>query len=217
MQSAATDFTPPENEGLSLAQLTRDPFASRSERQFNEQEDAKLHVRFFTVPVEQTAESVLQNRRVFADTEFIEIMIPGDKRTIIQRQVFPIDRERFPQQYARFKQGLADQTIGTPLTELTWIPASKVKEYEFFGIKTIEQLAGASDGSDVGQRMMGFQSDKQKANAYLEAAKGAAPLNELRQRLDQKDDTIQLMQRQLAEMNAKLEMATAKTGKAGKE
>lgn len=213
MQSAATDFTPPENEGLSLAQLSRDPFSERGNQRFNAEEDSRLHVRFYLVPIEQTAESIKQGRRIFKDTEYIEIMVPGDKRTIIQRQVFPIDAERFSQQYARFKQGLSDQTVGTPLSELTWISASKVKEYEFFGIKTIEQLAGTPDGSQAGQGMMGFQSDKQKANAYMEAAKGAAPLNELRSRLDEKDSMIESMQRQMQEMNARLEAATAKPTK----
>lgn len=192
---------------LTLDQLVNNPFDENRTgiQRFNNEEDSRLHVRFYLEPLEQTARSIKEGRRIFEDTEFIEIMIPGDKLNIIKRQVFDIDKQRFAQQYARFKQGLADQTIGTPLTELTFITASKVKEYEYFGIKTIEQLAGAADGGDAGMRMMGFQGDKQKANAFLAAAKGNAPINELRAKLDERDNVIEAMQRQMQEMNAKLE------------
>lgn len=191
---------------LSLEQLVNNPFDdNRGIQRFNNEEDSRLHVRFYLEPVEQTARSIHEGRRIFEDTEFIEIMIPGDKLNIIKRQVFDIDKARFAQQYARFKQGLADQTVGTPLSELVFITASKVKEYEYFGIKTVEQLAGCADGSDAGQRMMGFNSDKQKANAFLAAAKGSAPINELRAKLDNSEATVENLSRQLAELSARLD------------
>jgi predicted RecB family nuclease len=45
---------------------------------------------------------------------------------------------------------------------------SKVEEYKFFGIHTVEQLANASD--EVGQKFPGFQDDKRKSNKFLESA-----------------------------------------------
>lgn len=191
--------------GLSLDQLQSNPFAEQEETYGSPDDDKKLHVRFYLHPVEQTAESIKVGRRVFADTEYIEIMIPGDKQTVIRRQVFDLDRRRFPQQYARFKQGLADQTIGTPLSELPFLSASKVKEYEFFNIRTVEQLVATADGSKAGQSMMGFHQDKQRAEAFMAAASGNAPINELRAKIDERDSVIETMQRQLEEMNAKLE------------
>lgn len=193
--------------GLTLDQLQSNPFTEQEDSYGAPDDDKKLHVRFYMNAVEQTAESIKAGRRVFADTEYIEIMIPGDKQTVIRRQVFDADRRRFPQQYARFKQGMADQTVGTPLSELPSLTASKVKEYEFFNIRTVEQLLATADGSKAGQSMMGFQQDKQKAEAFLAAARGSAPLNELRAKLDERDSAIEMMQRQLEEMNAKLEKA----------
>lgn len=200
--------TTQQEQGLSLDQLQSNPFAEREQEYGSTDDDKKLHVRFFMNPVEQTAESIKNGRRVFADTEYIEIMIPGDKQTVIRRQVFDADRRRFPQQYARFKQGMADQTVGTPLSELTFITAAKVKEYEFFNIRTVEQLASTADSSKAGQSMMGFQSDKQKAEAFLAAATGMAPVNELRAKIDERDAVIEVMQRQIEDMNAKLEKST---------
>ena len=213
MNTATNEYKEIPKDGLTMDQLMADPFGDRAASANTSEDDRKLHVRFFMEPVEQTARSVIEGRRIFEDTEYIEIMVPGDKQTIIKRQVFPMDRQRFPQQYARFKQGLADQTVGTPLSELTFIPASKVKEYEFFGIKTVEQLAGAADGGQCGQQMMGFQSDKQKANSFLEVAKGAAPVNELRAKIDQRDAQIDAMQKQLEEMSKQMEEQSSKKQK----
>ena len=200
--------TTQQEHGLSLDQLQSNPFAEREQDYGSTDDDKKLHIRFFTLPVEQTAESIKNGRRVFADTEYIEIMIPGDKQNIVRRQVFEMDRRRFPQQYARFKQGLTDQTVGTPLSELTFISAAKVKEYEFFNIRTVEQLVATADSSKAGQSMMGFQQDRQRAEAFMSAAKGAAPVNELRVKIEERDAIIDVMQRQIEDMNAKLEKST---------
>lgn len=199
------DTTTEMSQGLTLDQLQSNPFEEREQAYGSPDDDKKLHVRFFTKPVEQTAKSITEGRRVFADTEFIEILIPGDKHNLVRRQVFDRDRKRFPQQYARFKQGLADQTIGTPLSELSFLSAAKVKEYEFFNIRTAEQLVATADGSKAGQSMMGFPQDKQKAESFLAAAAGQAPVNELRAKVEERDAVIETMQRQLAEMNTKLE------------
>lgn len=200
---------------LTLDQLVNNPFDDNRTgvQRFNTEEDSRLHVRFYMEPLEQTARSIKEGRRIFEDTEFIEIMIPGDKLNIIKRQVYDMDKARFAQQYARFKQGLADQTVGTPLTELVFITAAKVKEYEYFGIKTVEQLAGCADGSDAGQRMMGFAGDKQKAAAFLAAAKGQAPINELNAKLEASEATVNNLSRQLAELSARMDAQGAKAAK----
>ena len=199
--------------GLSLDQLQSNPFEERVQTYGSPDDDKKLHVRFYLHPVEQTAKSITEGRRVFADTEYVEIFVPGDKHTVVRRQVFDRDRNRFPQQYARFKQGLADQTVGTPLSELSVLTAAKVKEYEFFNIRTVEQLVATADSSKAAQSMMGFAQDKQKAQAFLSAAAGAAPVQALNAKIEQRDAVIETMQRQLTEMNAKLEKSSKSASK----
>jgi len=189
--------TAEQSAGLSLDQLQSNPFSETNETYGSPDDDKKLHIRFFLHPVEQTAQSIKAGRRVFADTEYIEIMIPGDKQTVIRRQVFDMDRKRFPQQYARFQQGLADQTVGTPLNELAFLTAAKIKEYEFFNIKTVEQLIATADGSKAGQSMMGFHNDKKRAKAFLESAMDNAPLVEMREMIRDRDEQIREMQEKL--------------------
>lgn len=166
--------------------LLSDPFNENRGTMNSSEDDAKLHVEFFMEPVYQDFESKVSEpqRKIYKDTEYIKIFIPGDKQTNIIRQVFPNDRQRWPQQYARFKQGLADQVVGTPISSMPSMSAEKVKEYEFFHIRTIEQLADCPDGSQCGQAMRGFHEDKRKAQQFVEAAKGSAPVNELRSELE---------------------------------
>ena len=200
-------------DGLTMAQLMNNQFTETNTRRFNAEEDKGLHVRFFLEPVEQTAESIMAGRRIWADTEHMEIMVPGDKTNIIKRMVFPMDRDRFPVHYARFKQGLADQTVGTKLSELSSLTMSKVKEYEFFNIRTVEQLAAAADGSSVATGMMGFNSDKAKAVAFLNSAKHSAPLAELNARQAKSDAEVENLRKQLADMDARLEKANTPKAK----
>lgn len=178
--------------------LLSDPFNDNKNTMNSSEDDAKLHVEFFMEPVFQEFESKTSEpqRKIYKDTEYVKIYIPGDKQTSIIRQVFPNDRQRWPQQYARFKQGLAEQVIGTPLSSMPSIPAEKVKEYEFFHIRTIEQLADCPDGSQCGQAMRGFHEDKRKAQQFVEAAKGSAPVNELRTELEQLRAELELLRGQ---------------------
>lgn len=205
--------TTTEDIGLSLDQLQRNPYVRQEERSVSE-DDSKLHVKFYMDTVEMTADSIRQGRRKVGDMEFIQIMVPGDKNNIIKRRVNDMDRRRFPAQYDRFKQGLEEQTVGTPLSELTSITAAKVKEYEYFNIRTVEQLAGTPDGSQAGQAMMGFQQDKQRAEAFLAIADGRAPLIDMQRQLEERDKMMEEMREQIAALQGANRARNAKPAKA---
>jgi len=194
-----------------LDDLLNDPFGERrelggvrTEDDSRFQHDSKLHVRFVMRPVLQRAESRGAGRPIYAEMEFVEIMVPGDKHTIVTRRVRDIDTRRFSRQYAAFKAGKVDQQAGTPLVSLPFMSAAKAEEYKFFHITTAEQLAATADGSSAANSIMGFQGDKQKANAYLQMAAGNAPIIQMQEKLEEKDNQIAAMQEQMNQMNAKL-------------
>jgi len=200
-----------------LDDILNDPFGERRnvggvrlEDDTRFQHDNKLHVRFVMRPVLQRAESRTAGRPIYAEMEFIEIMVPGDKHTIVARRVREIDARRFSRQYAAFKAGKADQQSGTPLTSLPFMSAAKAEEYKFFHITTAEQLASTSDGSSAANAIMGFQGDKQKAAAYIQMAAGNAPILQLQEKLEDRDNQIAAMQEQMAQMNTKLAELTSK-------
>jgi hypothetical protein len=134
--------------------------------------DSKLYVNFYMRPVLQQTESDQANRPIFKDVEHVRIMVPGDKLSIVDRIASSDDKSRFADHYAKFSAGQAEQVVGTRLEMVPWMSRSKVEEYKYFGIITVEQLASAGD--NVGQKFMGFQQDKQRAQAFLDAASGTS-------------------------------------------
>jgi hypothetical protein len=158
--------------------------------------DSKLYVNFYLRPVLQQTESDQANRPIFKDVEHIRIMVPGDKLSIVDRIASNDDKSRFADHYAKFTAGQAEQVVGTRLEMVPWMSRSKVEEYKYFGIITVEQLASAGD--NVGQKFMGFQQDKQRAQAFLDAASGTnARVTEL------EEQVRQLLAAQLAQQEAK--------------
>jgi len=210
------DTTTIPSEGLTLDELQRNPFADEQSAQYGSpEEDKKLMVRFYLHPVEQAAASIKAGRKIYKDTEYVEILIPGDKHSIIKRPAFAMDKRRFADAYARFQAGQHQQIQGTPLSTLVWMTESRAKEYEFFNILTVEQLAQASDGSQVAS-MMGFVDDKRKAQSFLSTSSDDAPIIEMRAKLDERDAELELLKEQMAQMaarmNAPAESETEKRG-----
>lgn len=154
--------------------------------------DKALHVRFYMAPRLDMDASRLAQRAIYVDSEYIEIMIPGDKHNIIQRPVWEQDLQRFPEIYEKFKKGVA-QVIGTPLSAVPFLTKAQVEEFGFFNIRTVEQLSKVNDA--VLGRFMGGQEYKQKATRWLEASTSGEALA---QKIEDQNKLIQ-------ELNAKLE------------
>lgn len=206
---------------IRLDDLLNDPFSRndninggvRPQDDARFQHDQKLHVRFFSAPEMNAAKSREAGRPIYEEIDCIEIMVPGDKHSIVEREVRGIDKRRFSRQWEAYKAGKVDQQSGTPLTALPFMSASKAEEYKFFNIVTAEQLAGAADGSSAAQSIMGFTGDKQKANAYLQMAAGNAPILQMQQALEEKDGQISAMQEQMNQMNQRLLEISQKSSK----
>jgi len=149
--------------------------------------DNRLHVKFFmrsTINVDKSTEA---NRPIYDDVEYVEIMMPGEKRNIIERPAASMrDDLRFPKQYAQFRAGVKDQISGTPLKVLPFMTDARVEEMAFFKIFTVEQLAELSDSV----QFMGSVDLKRKAKEFIDRANGADALR----------DELNAVKRQLAEM-----------------
>lgn len=151
-------------------------------------EDKKLFVQFYSRPVQDNIATNEKKRPIFVDADFVKIMVPGDKRTVIDRMASDEDKQRFPQHFARYKAGQAEQTVGTPLDMLPGMTAGKVEEYKHFGIKTVEMLAEASDS--VGQQFMQFQADKSRAKGYLALAKDDAAIKAIDEKFEKENAAL---------------------------
>ncbi len=158
-------------------------------------DDAKLFVQFYRKPVLQPGLSQQEGRAIYKEVDFIKIMVPGDKLSVVDRPVDEIDARRFADRYGKWKAGAGNVVEGTPLASLPKMTPVKVEEYKFFNIHTVEQLAEAND--NVGQKFFGFQEDKRSAKAFLDLAKGNAPLEKMNSELKERDAKIEELQAQI--------------------
>lgn len=162
------------------------------------QKAAKLNVRFELHPVEDKGESAKEGRPIFKEVEYIEIRVPGDK-DIVRRPVRDADKQEYRQQYRAWqKDHESGGLTGTPLSEVSFITKSEVKELEYFGCRTVEQLAGMSDGAlkNVGPII----AIRKKAQDFMAAAKGNSPITRLNAQLEEERTKRIAIEHQLAEV-----------------
>jgi hypothetical protein len=151
--------------------------------------DNKLYVEFFRKPVMQPGKSREAGRAVYEEVDYVRIHVPGDKSSVIERPLSQQDVFRFQDRYNKWKAGQEEAVTGTPLSALPGMNASKVEEYKFFKIVTVEQLADAND--NLGGKFMSFQQDKQRAKAFMEVAANNAPIEKMNAELQKRDAEIE--------------------------
>jgi hypothetical protein len=151
--------------------------------------DNKLYVEFYRKPVLQPGESRAAGRAVYKEIDYVRIHVPGDKASVVERPVSQQDEFRFQDRYNKWKAGQEEAVTGTPLTALPGMTPSKVEEYKFFKLVTVEQLAEAND--NLGSKFMSFQQDKQRAKAFMEVAKNNAPIEKMNEELQKRDAEIE--------------------------
>lgn len=114
-------------------------------------EPSAVVARFFTRPKEVKRESVAQDRPVFENREFVEILYPGDRLGAPQ---FPADaqadtdemgnpisyKQKYRAQYEAYLLN-AEALDGLPLNNLG-LDKARIAELHALNIKTVEQLAG---------------------------------------------------------------------------
>lgn len=142
----------------------------------NPRREGLLPARFFVEPMKDEAKSAAEGRNVCVDVEMIEIRIDRD---IVRRRVTEEDKIAYAAQYLAFKRGVDQSTVeGSPLRDWPILTRSQVEEFQFSGIRTVEQLAAAAD--TVIQRIGPYMHLRQKARDWLAAAKDNAALGKLR-------------------------------------
>ena len=136
--------------------------------------------KFYYKAVEMTGESKKQGRPIFKDVAYVEILVPGNARDVVNRKVREEDKERWPRQWLLFSKMGETATEGTPIDELPGLLASQVAVLKSVNIPTIEALAGVSDA-----HLSGIGSDARKlrdrAANYIALSKDQAVVQELRE------------------------------------
>jgi hypothetical protein len=150
----------------------------------------------------------------YRDVEFVTIRIPGDKTVSIHRPVAPSDKQRFPLQYAAFKNSVTgDQVIGTPLALWPGCKPSQAQELAYFNVRTVEQLAAMPDGVG-GASMMGVQALRLAARQFVAARKSEAPILKMQEELKVRDNQIATLTEQVTQQSELVNKLIANLGSA---
>lgn len=156
---------------------------------------AGANVRFFNAYQENRIKSQEAGRPIFDEIPSISIQFPGMDETV--RKIEPRDIEEYPELYKAFKSGSEPVQDGTPLQEWTLLPGTAMRELQYLGFKTVEQLAEAND--DVKRRMGPLVQYVKRAKDWIEAAN--TPQNEivaLRESLEKERTRTLRLEEQLA-------------------
>lgn len=173
--------------------------------------DAALIVEFYMRPVQNNFASTEQGRPIYEDICYVRINVPGVKESQWDMPARSDHQQRFPMQYQHFinkTQGDARE-IGTPLAEWPVLTRSQAEEFRAIKFYTVESIANASDSNINNLGMIGGMSPyalRDKARAFLHAARDSALPQKQAEELAKRDQEIQLLKdqfKQLAEQMAK--------------
>ena len=170
--------------------------------------DNKLYVEFYRKPVLQPGKSREAGRAVYDEIDYVRIHVPGDKASVVERPVSQQDVFRFQDRYNKWKAGQEEAVTGTPLSALPGMTPSKVEEYKFFKLVTVEQLAEAND--NLGGKFMSFQADKQRAKAFMEVARNNAPIEKMNEELQKRDAEIENLKTMVEALQANAQTSKRK-------
>ena len=137
---------------------------------FGNNGDEQLLVKFFLLPVQNTAKSEEAGRPIFEEKLHIEKRVPGNKDSVVCRKIREKDKQQFAKQWEMYSARTSqdEAIVGTLLEEWPGVTRSQVEELKFYNIRTVEQLASMSDSN--AQNFRGAPVLKQKASAYLKSS-----------------------------------------------
>jgi hypothetical protein len=164
------------------------------------QADQSVWPRFFVEAVQDEAATASQGRPIFREVEMVEIIIAGNPYTRPVKRVTDEHRERWPELYKQFKAGQEQILEGTPIEEWPALTKAQALELKAIGVHTVEQVASLSDLAK--QRIgMGGSVLQQKAQAFLEAAEGMAPMDKLIHDNELLNNKVSAQEHQIGELN----------------
>lgn len=126
----------------------------------------KLPAMFRMEPVKNEAKSKAEGRAIYDTVEFIQIIFPGDHTREINRPASDFDKEKYADEYRRFKDHDEQAFSGTPLEAWGALPAGTVAEMKALRIYTVEHLANLSELA-ITKLGMGGREHMNKAIAFL--------------------------------------------------
>jgi hypothetical protein len=180
---------------------------------FMEDNRGKMAVFFHTVQVQNNFKTMTEKRPIFEEKIFLKKLVPGDSTLVVDRPMREQDIDEFPIEWARFEQKKEQKVSGTPIDVWSAISETQKAEFKALHIFTIDQFAQLADS--VGNKIMGFNDLRDKARAFIAAAKDSAVFDKIRAETDAK---LAQQEEEMAQLRELVNQLTAKkSGRPKKE
>ena len=180
---------------------------------FMEDNRGKMAVFFHTVQVQNNFKTMTEKRPIFEEKIFLKKLVPGDSTLVVDRPMREQDIEEYPIEWARFEQKKEQKVSGTPIDVWSAISETQKAEFKALHIFTIDQFAQLADS--VGNKIMGFNDLRDKARAFIAAAKDSAVFDKIRAETDAK---LAQQEEEMAQLRELVNQLTAKkSGRPKKE
>ena len=180
---------------------------------FMEDNRGKMAVFFHAVQVQNNFKTMTEKRPIFEEKVFLKKLVPGDSTLVVDRPMREQDIEEYPIEWARFEQKKEQRVSGTPIDVWSAISETQKAEFKALHIFTIDQFAQLADS--VGNKIMGFNDLRDKARAFIAAAKDSAVFDKIRAETDAK---LAQQEEEMAQLRELVNQLTAKkSGRPKKE
>lgn len=168
--------------------------------------------------LQSETKSAEAGRPIFDDIEFVQIVVPGDRQSVVFQPATDRHRQRFPKAYAMFKQQSAVAVEGTPIEQWPALTRAQALTFKASHIPTVETLAEVHDGN-LEKLGFGAREWREKARAFVAQAKDSAAAQKLAAENQALRDQLSDQQRQINELAQRLQglgdsgRATAQTSR----
>ena len=187
--------------------------ANWTNESFMEDNRGKMAVFFHAVQVQNNFKTMTEKRPIFEEKIFLKKLVPGDSTLVVDRPMREQDIEEYPIEWARFEQKKEQRVSGTPIDVWSAISETQKAEFKALHIFTIDQFAQLADS--VGNKIMGFNDLRDKARAFIAAAKDSAVFDKIRAETDAK---LAQQEEEMAQLRELVNQLTAKkSGRPKKE
>lgn len=160
---------------------------------------------FYNRAVHDPIASGHAGRPIHKDRIYIRVSPPGERLNVVDRPATEDDKRRWPLQWHQFTQNHEQIPEGTPIGQLYPEKPSIEQTLKGSGVHTIEQCAELS-GNAIENIGMGAQSWVNAAKAYLEKANKGVTITQHRREMEDKNQKIKLLERQVAELSGQLQL-----------
>jgi hypothetical protein len=164
--------------------------------------DKRLLAKFYKNAIFNEFKSNEAGRHIYDEIDYIRVITPGS-RDDFHTEATQQYKDRFPEQWARYKSSQDQAVSGTPIDMVPWLTIGQVQELKYFNISTVEQLVAAPDS--IAQKFLGFHNLRAKAKSFLDSATAEAEKTKLESALRERDDKITELSTSVASLTAKLD------------